>query len=276
MSKNDYVPMSKDYYCPCCGSIVKARAMTSHKIQPHFYHNGGGSCSQENIRTLSHLEPAIYSYHRNLERRKEVQKNLKIIENIKNLSGYDDFINDIQNIIDIYNSATFRLYESPYSKRFMIYIDSSDFDSYRLDLLDDICIQDVTDGNFDLILSKITKDIENSRDKRCKEIQTKTEIIKAVEVFRDKMNSHKNGVWKCEINISNTWVMVEILLLQDNIQFYINFNSYYEFDKEEIHNYVENLFVQAMESLLNHSGEDGCARVLVSQFNKVQEEVENA
>ena len=58
MSKNDYVPMlivainngdnyihirkakqNRDYYCPCCGSIVKARAMTSHKIQPHFYHN---------------------------------------------------------------------------------------------------------------------------------------------------------------------------------------------------------------------------------------------
>jgi len=65
---NDYVPMlivsiNKDgeyihirkannedeYKCPCCGAKIKARAMESDKVQPHFYHSEGSECNKENI-----------------------------------------------------------------------------------------------------------------------------------------------------------------------------------------------------------------------------------
>lgn len=37
---------SKDYYCPCCGGIVKPRALDSNKEQSHYYHNNG-KCTKE-------------------------------------------------------------------------------------------------------------------------------------------------------------------------------------------------------------------------------------
>lgn len=43
-AKNDVV-----YTCPCCGARIKARAMESDKVQPHFYHSEGSECSEENI-----------------------------------------------------------------------------------------------------------------------------------------------------------------------------------------------------------------------------------
>lgn len=65
---NDYVPMlivsvnkdgeyihirkannEEEYKCPCCGAKIKARAMESEKVQPHFYHSEGSECSKENI-----------------------------------------------------------------------------------------------------------------------------------------------------------------------------------------------------------------------------------
>lgn len=68
MSNYDYVPIlivaidndsnyihirkadsNKEYYCPCCGAIVKARAIKSNKVQPHFYHYEGSNCNNETI-----------------------------------------------------------------------------------------------------------------------------------------------------------------------------------------------------------------------------------
>lgn len=43
-AKND-----ESYICPCCGAKIKARAMKSNKVQPHFYHSEGSECSEENI-----------------------------------------------------------------------------------------------------------------------------------------------------------------------------------------------------------------------------------
>ena len=43
------VKENTDYYCPCCGGIVKPRAFKKDKdylMQPHFYHVSGG-CSEE-------------------------------------------------------------------------------------------------------------------------------------------------------------------------------------------------------------------------------------
>ncbi len=37
----------KDYYCPCCGGIVKPRALDSNKEQSHYYHKTG-KCTKEN------------------------------------------------------------------------------------------------------------------------------------------------------------------------------------------------------------------------------------
>lgn len=36
----------KDYYCPCCGGIVKPRALDSNKEQSHYYHKTG-KCTKE-------------------------------------------------------------------------------------------------------------------------------------------------------------------------------------------------------------------------------------
>lgn len=68
MSNYDYVPIlivaidndgnyihirkadsNKEYYCPCCGAVVKARAIKSNKVQPHFYHCEGSNCNEETI-----------------------------------------------------------------------------------------------------------------------------------------------------------------------------------------------------------------------------------
>ena len=35
-----------DYYCPCCGGIVKPRALDSNKEQSHYYHKTG-KCTKE-------------------------------------------------------------------------------------------------------------------------------------------------------------------------------------------------------------------------------------
>lgn len=37
---------NKDYYCPCCGGIVKPRALDSNKEQSHYYHKTG-KCTKE-------------------------------------------------------------------------------------------------------------------------------------------------------------------------------------------------------------------------------------
>lgn len=34
----------KDYYCPCCGGIVRCRAMESEKVREHFYHLDKTNC----------------------------------------------------------------------------------------------------------------------------------------------------------------------------------------------------------------------------------------
>ena len=36
----------KTYYCPCCGGIVKPRALDSNKEQSHYYHVTG-KCTKE-------------------------------------------------------------------------------------------------------------------------------------------------------------------------------------------------------------------------------------
>ena len=50
----EYVKISeanKDetYYCPVCNGEVKARAIESDKVQPHFYHTTESNCSNESI-----------------------------------------------------------------------------------------------------------------------------------------------------------------------------------------------------------------------------------
>lgn len=37
------------YYCPVCNGEVKARAISSDKVQPHFYHTTESNCSNESI-----------------------------------------------------------------------------------------------------------------------------------------------------------------------------------------------------------------------------------
>ena len=37
------------YYCPVCNGEVKARAINSTKVQPHFYHVSETNCSNESI-----------------------------------------------------------------------------------------------------------------------------------------------------------------------------------------------------------------------------------
>ena len=36
----------KEYYCPCCGRVVKPRALDSNKEQSHYYHYEG-KCTKE-------------------------------------------------------------------------------------------------------------------------------------------------------------------------------------------------------------------------------------
>lgn len=39
----------KDYYCPCCGGVIRARAKESDLIQEHFYHLNGNCDSESQI-----------------------------------------------------------------------------------------------------------------------------------------------------------------------------------------------------------------------------------
>ena len=54
---NKYITIDKvidnkeNYYCPCCGEILRGRALESNLIQPHFYHlqnDNLNSCNYEN------------------------------------------------------------------------------------------------------------------------------------------------------------------------------------------------------------------------------------
>ncbi len=36
--------VGQDYYCPCCGGIVKCRARNSDKVREHFYHTDKTNC----------------------------------------------------------------------------------------------------------------------------------------------------------------------------------------------------------------------------------------
>ena len=52
--EGNYIKISESnkdeiYFCPVCNGEIKARAIDSNKVQPHFYHIGESNCSNESI-----------------------------------------------------------------------------------------------------------------------------------------------------------------------------------------------------------------------------------